>query len=212
MVRRMILGCFLIVVLCCIFAPATAAVGAGEPAVVSWQTGAVLDQGEEPACVGYALATLLQAEPKAYSQDNSPTGMALYIGAQTRDEWWQTPHDGSSPQGGYGFLLEYGWIDRVEYTSAVTDVARFIQTEGPVTLATEWTYSMYYTDETGALLTGGIIAGYHMFTCYEYSRITNQFGCQNTWGEAFMDKGKFKLSWKGMDFLLTDPRSEFTSA
>lgn len=166
-----------------------------------WITGPVLNQGNEPACVGYAWKQFLQTTPRRTLV--GPGGSVIYKEAQLVDEWPGENYDGTSVRAGAKVLTSRGHLTEYIWGFDITTLANYILTRGPVVLGTMWYSGMMQPDANGWVFPQGNIVGGHAYLACGYSHVRNAFRCLNSWGNGWGQKGKFWLHKDELSQLLT---------
>lgn len=156
-----------------------------------WITGPVLDQGAEPACVGYAWKQFLQTTPRRTLV--GPSGQLIYNEAQFVDEWPGENYAGTSVRAGAKVLSGRGHLTEYIWGFDVGTLQNYILTRGPVVLGTMWYQGMYTPDKNGWVYPTGGVAGGHAYVACGYSSVKNAFRCINSWSRGWGQLGKFWL-------------------
>ena len=166
----------------------------------AWTPGPVLDQGQEPACVGYAWVALLQAEPRPDA--DAPDPYWLYKETQKVDQWSGEDYGGTSPDAAADLLVQLGYLQGWKWTYDITDIRDFVLSSGPIILVFDWHASMYTVTSSGYALVYGPRQENHAVMCYEWEG--PYLGCQNSWGMSYGQGGTFKLSNQDLSALLDE--------
>jgi hypothetical protein len=172
---------------------------ADEPVLVrTWLVPAVMDQGDEGACVGFAWAGWAMSEP-------SPNrawvdGHAIYHEAQTIDPWPGEDYEGTSTQAGAAVLARWGRLHSLTFTDQYEVARQWLLHRGPVILDTPWLMGMMDTRSNGYVTVRGQLMGYHAVECYDIRG--GSVGCQNSWGAEWGRDGQFRISRPDFEMLL----------
>jgi hypothetical protein len=168
-----------------------------------YRTGAVLDQGQTPRCVGYAWRQWLSSA--LLMTKTGPDADAIYHGAQQNDEWPGEDYDGSSVRGGAKFLSNLGHIRTYVWAAHVGDMIAFLLGgKGTIVLGTNWYDGMFQPDKNAVVSIGGAVAGGHAYLCIGYSAPRGVFRFINSWGPTFGDRGTFWMTGETVERLLTE--------
>ena len=198
-------------------------VSATEPDVETvWETGPIIDQGSEGACVGFAWTDEFTAEPypdiwvdaaiaTRYARDH-------YHAAQVIDEWPGEEYSGTSVLAGAKVAVERGLIGEYQWALS-TDYVKYAVTQlGPVVLGIPWYSEMYSTDEAGRVIAyhdmnnfvGGhaiTLTGYYPTREFRYSdgrreTVGQVFRWTNSWGSGYGVGGHGFVTFGDLDRLL----------
>lgn len=172
----------------------------------------VLDQGSEPACVGFAWTAFLQAAPWMHSLGND-FALELYHQAQENDEWAGTNYEGSSTRGGAKALAARGLITGAYVWAAnEADVWRFVLGVGPVVTGTTWLTGMFNPDSKGYLrLTGGEEGG-HDWCIIGADAKRQAYRMVNSWSSNWGQSGRAWIRREDYRALLEDLGGDCASA
>lgn len=171
-----------------------------------WITGPVLDQGDEPACVGFAWKQFLQTTPRRTLV--GPSGQVIYQEAQHVDEWEGNAYAGTSVRAGAKVLTSRGHLTEYIWGFDVPSLQNYVLTRGPVVLGTNWYQGMSTPDKNGWVYPTGSITGGHAYVACGYSSARSAFRCMNSWknhdGTWWGQNGKFWLHKDELARLLQD--------
>lgn len=159
-----------------------------------------LDQGQEGACVGFAVTMEAAARPKPFFGDpvrQPPDPIVIngiarqnYLAAQYEDRFEDTPPaEGTSVLAGMkigkkvGYWDEYRWSLGPGGAAAARDVALSILS-GPVVMGSWWWTGMFQADGNGYLNLTGQREGGHAWLITSYNVKRNAFWTPNSWGGA----------------------------
>jgi len=160
-----------------------------EPKTVYWKCGTVLDQGSQPACVGFSWAGELAAEPVPVPNMNYDYGMKLYHGAQKNDEWDGEDYEGSSVLGGWRYCRSLGWYDEVSWAFSMEDWILGLQT-GPAVIGITWKSDMMSPDSNNFITFTGYSEGGHAILLNGYNLEEHYFTFHNSWGKDWARNGE----------------------
>lgn len=192
----------------------------------TWDLDAWLDQLAEGACVGFAWAHELHADPEIVPMTDAQA-RAIYRRAQKLDVWSGESYEGTSViagakavkelknNAGEPYLKEYRWAFGIE------DLMLAIAYQGPVVLGMNWYTGMFNTDANGFIRPVGSLAGGHALLAIGVvvkRRALNRFGpitdfsevdldnsyiiLHNSWGRGWGDNGRAKISLRHLQILL----------
>ena len=155
-----------------------------------WTPGPVYEQTGE-SCVGYALATWLDAAPQPVH--THPSGWALYQAARGRDGW-PAGHQGTALAAGLAVLQDLGYVGDWRVTQDVTATLAFLRTEGPIVIGADFPRGLFVFDEAETLLWSGPQSP-HAWLCYGLDG-AGRLACQNSAGPGWNadEGGRFHIS------------------
>ena len=166
-----------------------------------WDTGGlVLDQGDSPHCVGYALAAWLHAAPVRQFLD--PDG--IYFNAQLWDEWEGIDYEGTSVRGGMKFFKSIGLVGEYRWARTVGQVVNTLLTRGPMVLGTTWYPGMDEPDPRGELRLTGDPLGGHAYVGIGVDTIRRRVRVLNNWGPDWGERGRAWLPYDALEQLLAE--------
>jgi len=165
------------------------AVGLTLPSYKFWTPGAVLDQGETSSCVGHAWEGWLLSSP--VRTKNGPSAFTIYDEAKKVDEWPGVSYEGTSVRAGVKFLATQGRVGEYLWAEDLDSLKRWVLTNGPVVLGTNWTESMFTADSKGYVWDTGSVVGGHAYLVVGFSTSRHAFRCLNSWGVGWSQKGRF---------------------
>jgi hypothetical protein len=163
-----------------------------------------LDQGQEGACVGFAWCHFLLAAPISTRQtDATATARALYREAQRVDEWDGEDYEGTSVRAGAKVLQSRRQLASYVWAWDAETVARYVLTQGPVIMGTDWLTGMDQPDARGFVHVTGRVRGGHAWALLGYNRTRGIFRLVNSWGAAWgPHKGRAWIAGEDMERLL----------
>jgi hypothetical protein len=180
-----------------------------------WKVGPVLDQGDEPSCVGYAWRSWMESSPAPTSSTLYPDGSFIYYETQRGGPdlgGWDLvpddkPYDGTTLQGAGSYLQSIGEVgEGLGWTVDTYRMDEFIREVGPVVVASPWMDEMRHpVDGELVYWPEDEVSGYHAYEIYGieggYYLIKNSWGTE--WAEggfARMEQSEFRElinSWIG---------------
>lgn len=188
-----------------------------------WETGPVLDQGREGACVGFAWTAELMAEPMKPipmpSEDVANRyAKGVYRQAQTLDIWPGEDYSGTSVLAGAKVLKDRGYLESFHWCFSVDELKYAVTQLGPVVLGVNWYRGMYRTqtiDGKAFVDVSGKKVGGHAITVVGYDPEvevngvkTECFIWRNSWGSGYGDNGNAYITVEALEELAKD-RTEF---
>lgn len=184
----------------------------------------VLDQGNEGACVGYAVTNELQARPSEVNFGGTQQADAFarntYYEAQKID-WWPggaypgaTPYyEGTSVLAGMHSAMLMGYFEQYRWAFGIDDLVHGLGRNGPAVIGMWWWDSMYYPDENHYIRPEGSKVGGHAILAravkvvrdgswvdYRKSYIT----LRNSWGPEYGKGGDCYISFHDMAQVLEE--------
>ena len=168
-----------------------------------------LDQGREGACVGFALAGELAAQPWTHTVDNA-FARSLYEHARTEDRAmgnrWAA---GASLLAGVKACRRLGLISEYRWSFGIDDVIDALIGHGPVVLGVNWYEGMYATGSNGLLEVSGRKVGGHAILAFGYMVHHPVIGgdvvlLHNSWGRRWGFKGVGYMKPAALASLLDD--------
>lgn len=169
-----------------------------------WLPGPVLDQGDQPMCVGYSTKDNLNCEPEPAldptpGQDPSPE--QIYAAAQAVDGI-PLPHDGTTVRAAMEAIRAEGRISAYLWATAWADFASWLSTRGPIVVGTNWYAGMMHPDANGFVPLSGKVVGGHAYLVHGIHNDARYVVCQNSWGTGWGQGGFFNVRFADMARLL----------
>ena len=169
--------------------PARALMAGAEPRPYTLHnTGPVLEQGPDGACVGYAFASAVMVAP------NAPVAERIYTIAKTLDHVEGEAYSGTSVLAGAKAVEALDLAHAYRWAFGLADLVDAICTLGPVVLGLYWTEGMRAAPGGILSLTGAPIGG-HCTVATGYHPAHDAFEgrpaiqIKNSWGEAWGNAG-----------------------
>lgn len=165
-----------------------------------WYLPEILDQGDQPECVGFSWYHYLTASPVR----NQPvfTPRHLYKLAQAEDEWPGDDYPGSSVRGGAKALQKKGLLSEYNWAFSADAVIDHLLTKGPVVVGTNWYAGMNQCDKRGFLHLAGHIVGGHAYCLIGASRPRGAVRVAQTWGYQYYQRGRAWLTFDHLNHLI----------
>jgi hypothetical protein len=164
----------------------------------TWRCLEYFDQGQEGACVGFAMSHELVARPKK-----------IYWEAQKIDPWeggsypGATPvYEGTSVLAGVKILKTLGYIEQYRWAFGLNDLVMAVGYCGPAVLGVPWYEGMFSPHTCGYLHADGAAMGGHAILCKGVDVKARTFTLHNSWGSTWGNGGDALISWAEMEKLL----------
>jgi hypothetical protein len=174
-----------------------------------WRTGRVLDQGQEGACVGFALTHDLLAYPAEVKGLTAAFAKKLYWEAQRRDDWEGGSYPGAKPKyegtsvlAGIQAVQALGYIREYRWAFGLDDLILGLGHAGPAILGLEWRKSMYEPHSCGFIHTDSKAVGGHCILAVGVNVTEEYVTLQNSWGPKWGRKGLCRISFPELEGLL----------
>lgn len=180
------------------------------PTYKYWKTGPVLDQGNQPFCVGYSWRQWLTTAP--LMTRSGPDAPTIYHEAQVNDEWPGEDYDGTSVRGGAKALEIRGHIATYLWATTKTELTEWVLTKGPAVVGTWWYSSMFTPNADGFVFPSGSLEGGHAYIIIGYNSLSKVYRCMNSWGSSWGQKGRFWIKEDDMHQLIFDEDGEACAA
>jgi hypothetical protein len=177
-----------------------------------WVPGAVLDQGQEGACVGFGCTAEAIASPVrrkdagmgTYASVGNRVARGWYHRAKEIDEWEGVDYEGTSVRAGMLAGREGGFWEGFRWAFNMVELRAALE-EGPVVIGVEWRSAMYEAPN-GLLSANGVIAGGHCILVTGYSPDWRGAGpffrLRNSWGTGWGINGSAYISQRDLDEIL----------
>ena len=164
-----------------------------------WTSGKLrLNQGNEPACVGYTGANWLQASPIRTKVTNE-TGLELYRECKKIDGY---DGAGTWDRALMKILKERGHVETYLWAQSPTELDRWLLEKGPVLIGVPWYSDMFYTNKKHFVSVGGGEVGGHEVLLSGINVSGEHYTLINSWGPGWGNKGSARISKKDLHRLL----------
>lgn len=188
-----------------------------------WETGPVLDQGREGACVGFAWTAELMAEPMRPIPMPSTDvanryAKGIYRQAQRLDQWPGENYSGTSVLAGAKTVKSRGYLESYHWCFSVDELKYAVTQLGPAVIGVNWYQGMYRTkliDGKHFAKVSGKKVGGHALTIIGYDpavmvngKETECFIWRNSWGFSYGDNGNAYITVEELEALAKE-RTEF---
>jgi hypothetical protein len=172
------------------------------PRSYTWSCDVWLDQGNEGACVGFAIAQEAAARPVVVSPITNNVAQQVYLRAKQLDQFKGENYEGTSVLGGIKAGKDRGWYGEYRWAFGEPDLALAVGYKGPAVLGINWYDGMMDPDASGFLRVTGQIAGGHAILCNGYNVTKKAYKVHNSWGMSWGNKGEAWISVDDMARLL----------
>lgn len=159
------------------------------------------DQGNEPACTGYAAVGWLSSSP--ISQWINPDGvyrLATYV-----DEWegsWED-YEGTSVRAVMKVLQMLGFISEYRWETKVNLLLPHLLEKSSIVLGTNWYAGMSEPDKDGLIKPTGMLCGGHSYLWTGANTKTRMARIKNGWGDSWGKNGHAFITFDDLDLLLS---------
>jgi hypothetical protein len=168
----------------------------------------VLDQGQQGTCVGHGWAQWGNTEPidDTFTHNDA---LDIYYQATINDGSPDDPRapgggqQGASVRGGAKAMQQKGRLNNYAFTYTVDTLRKWVQTQGPAVMGTNWLQNMFNPGADGVLNVSGSVVGGHCWGIIGDLMSEDHAWCLNSWGAAWALKGYFKVKWEDIATLLS---------
>lgn len=183
-----------------------------------WETGPIIDQGSEGACVGFGwtaetLAGPIRVDLRDIQHDvpRDPTSFAhhVYKEAQKIDQWPGEDYSGTSVLAGAKVMMKLGVLHEYRWAFNSSDIIGTLMAHGPVVLGVNW-YSGMYRAPDGKLSIFGNKVGGHCILAVGYNPSSDKFDgketifLQNSWGNSWGINGIAEMTVEDLNRLISE--------
>lgn len=190
----------------------TAALPSSFPRKQLWTPGPVLDQGATPRCTAFCARDHLNAEPHAHP-DLGPTNMDDFYAQEKAIDGLPPGTEGSTMAAMVSIMEKYGVVEPPYWAFEELSVRRWILTQSPVCLGTNWYDAMDRPDAANIVhIYDTPVRGGHAYLAMGYDE--DAFGLlppgnplyklQNSWGATWGEDGFFYMGVGDMARLLAE--------
>lgn len=182
------------------------------PRSYTWKCDQWLDQGQEGACVGFAVTHELIAKPSVVTGLDAKFAIErIYWEAQKSDEWpggsypgAKPAYEGTSVLDGIKAAQKLGYIKEYRWAFGLNDLVLAVGHVGPAVLGINWYDGMFDVQQCGYLHVSGKVAGGHAILCNGVDVKRKTFNLHNSWGPGWGVGGDATISWDDMERLLKE--------
>jgi hypothetical protein len=170
-----------------------------------WRCNPYLDQGTEGACVGFAWAHELAAEPDPVRDMSNIFAQNIYYSARQVDPWPGEDYEGTSVLAGAKVCKELRYISEYRWAFGLEDLILAVGHLGPAVLGVNWYEGMDDTWDCGRLHFSSTRAlGGHAILCSGVNVRDKYFVLHNSWGKDWGTGGNARVGFQLMNSLLQD--------
>lgn len=170
----------------------------------SWRCKALLDQGSEGACTGFATVHEAIAYPAPWLDLTEADAKEIYYRARQLDDYPGEDYSGSSVLGAVKAGMEKGWYVEYRWAFSEEDLLLAVSHEGPAILGVNWYADMHDPDDKGFITVGGEQTGGHAILCRGVSLKRDAYLLHNSWGKDWGKNGECWISRPDMVRLLAE--------
>lgn len=131
------------------------------PRSYTWSAPVHLDQGEDPACVGFSWSGELLSRPVVVKGITNATALALYKAAQKLDDQPGEDYEGTTVLAGAKAVKAEGHMAEYRWSFGMLDLILALGHAGPGVLGINWYNDMFTPDSKGFITPTGSLAGGH---------------------------------------------------
>jgi hypothetical protein len=176
----------------------------------TWRCNDWFNQGNEGACVGYALAHELAARPsEVKGLTDKFIREKIYWEAQKNDPWdgGSYPnaslfYEGTSVLAGVKEVKRLNYIEEYRWAFDIYDVLYGLGHNGPAVLGIPWYYDMYFPNKDGFIKPVGMIAGGHAILARAINIKEKYVTLRNSWGKDWGINGDCYIAFEDLKYLL----------
>lgn len=189
------------------------AVATTKPRDRTWRRGGAYDQAYTTTCVPQTGKGILNTLPISrkidYDIRSEYSIDELYDGAREYDEWPGVDYDGTSGLGLCKYMKIRNLIDEYRWCFGLNEVLLTLSHIGPIGLGVMWKTGMWETDDRGFISPTGADEGGHEVELIGVDVSEKSVIGMNSWGPGWGVKGRFKLTWDGLEELLDNQGDAF---
>jgi hypothetical protein len=167
-----------------------------------WTCKQRLDQGQEGACVGFAITHEIISVPKAHQKSNK-WALELYKACKKIDPF-PPGTEGTDILSGMKIATKRGFYSGYKWAFSLSAILKAVSYEGPVVMGTSWYSGMERTDSNGFVKPTGTKTGGHAWLIIGINVEQRFVICLNSWGDDWGIGGIFYLSFEDLDKLRKD--------
>jgi hypothetical protein len=126
-----------------------------------WRPGAVLNQGQEGACVGFGWSAELAASPVRIAGITDAWARGFYHEAQRNDDIPGENYEGTSVLAGAITATRRKYLEQYRWSFSIDDIIDTLVVHGPIVIGIDWKDGMYETRPSGLVeITGSVVGGH----------------------------------------------------
>lgn len=193
--------------------PVSAILAPQPPRSYNWPVDAVLDQGPDGSCVGFAFAHNLLARKQVIPSFGAAKFAfeKVYWEAQKIDPWSGGAYPGAIPfyegtsvLAGAKTLKSAGFLSEYRWAFSLDEMILAVGYGGPCIIGINWYSGMFDPDQWGRLHITGFVAGGHAILVHGIDMATRHFTLVNSWGPSWGFCGTCEISFTDMQRLLDE--------
>ena len=169
----------------------------------TWRVGVNLDQGQQPACVGFGWAHELAARPVVVPGVTDDLGRSIYHWCKAIDVFGPDV-EGTSVLAGAQVVRALGHISEYRWANGELELALTVGYRGPVVIGVDWWTGMMDPGHDGYLAMTGQVEGGHCVLVHGYSVKSDSYRIMNSWGAGWGVGGGALIRRVDMVRLLAD--------
>lgn len=183
-----------------------------------WETGPIIDQGSEGACVGFGWTAETLAGPIKVNladiqhevpRDATNFALHVYKEAQKIDQWPGEDYSGTSVLAGAKVMMKLGVLHEYRWAFTANDIIGTLMAHGPVVLGVNWYQGMYRAPDGKLDIYGNKVGG-HCILAVGYNPSSDKFNgketifLQNSWGKEWGIDGIAEMTVEDLNRLINE--------
>lgn len=184
--------------------PVAATLTATKPRSYTWACDTWLDQGQEGACVGFAMAHELAARPAPIAGVTAADATRIYRAAQKLDPWPGENYEGSSTLAGMKVLVAEGKVTEYRWAFSLEELVLAVGYRGPCAIGVNWYEGMFDPDPKGFLRPSGLLSGGHCTLVVGVNVPGQYVTIHNSWGKSWGANGRARIAFGDLRRLLAE--------
>ena len=192
--------------------PLTAALPTVNPRSYTWRCNEWFDQGQEGACVAYALGHELASRPaETRGMNDTWLKKSVYWEAQKIDPWEGGSYPGADPfyegtsvLAGVKILKDKGVFKEYRWAFGIDEVILGLGRNGPAVLGLPWYEGMFEPDSKGYIQKTGRVMGGHAIMARGVNLKTETITLRNSWGKNWGKDGDCYIKFHELESLLKE--------
>lgn len=184
-------------------------VGRKKPRNHTWRCSVHLDQGQQSACIAFAVTHALIASRPSLKLTDRFAIEQVYWESQRIDHWQGGSYPGAKPKYEGAALLycmkalrKNGYLSAYRWAFGLEQLILAVSWAGPVVVGISWFEDMYDPCKCGYLHPTGKHVGGHGMVCKGVDIARGRFLMHNSWGATWGNKGDAWISFSDMNWLL----------
>lgn len=184
------------------FYPVSSIIEDTTPQSRKWPCAIRLNQGQEGACVGFALQQWLATAPGPIVKGTNATARALYHDIRRNDLWRGEDYEGTRLEDGLALLKKRGDISSYYWCQSAYEMRQTVIQLGPLVCKIPIYKNMYYPDFAGRIRPSGAFCGWHAILLNEYDASWDRNWFVNSWGRSHGRLGRVWMTSADCQLLL----------